>query len=68
MILAGILTFGVCLFASNYFDTIELPKYIFESIKIVLISGLCLIIYTIFNLLFKMTYAKELFNRIKLKR
>ncbi len=68
MILAGVLTFGVCLFASNYFNTLELPKYIFESIKIVLISGLCLIIYTIFNLLFKMTYAKELFNRIKLKR
>jgi putative peptidoglycan lipid II flippase len=67
MLLAGALTFGLCIFVSNIFNQITRPKYIFELSKIITIGCLCLITYTGFNLLFKMDYARELFNRI-LKR
>lgn len=67
MLLAGALTFGLCIFVSNIFNQISLPKYIFELSKIITIGCLCLITYTGLNLLFKMDYARELFNRI-LKR
>ena len=65
MLLAGILTYTVCVFASAWFNSIELPKYVFESVKILSISFICLAIYTVFNLIFKMDYAKELFARFK---
>ncbi len=65
MILAGVLTFGVCVSAGNWFNTIELPKYVFEAVKILTIGGTCLIVYTILNLFLKMQYAQELVNRLK---
>ena len=65
MLLAGVLTFGLCIFASVMFTHIELPKYIFEGVKILVITTLCLGVYTGLNLLFKMDYARELANRIR---
>ena len=65
MIFAGVLTFGVCVFVGNWFHTIELPKYVFEGVKILTIGGTCLVVYTILNLFLKMQYAQELVNRLK---
>ena len=65
MIVAGVLTFVICTFASNWFNSVELPKYIFESVKIISVMALCLIVYTILNLALKMDYAKELVKRLK---
>ena len=64
MLLAGILTLTACYFAGETFNLIELPKYVFEGVKILAIMTLCGILYTTLNLLFKMDYAKELTNRI----
>lgn len=65
MIAAGLLTFILCYFAGIWFNNnIELPKYVFEGVKIAVIMVLCLGIYTALNLMFKMDYAKELANRI----
>ena len=71
MCIAGLITFILCLAASFAFDKfIELPKYIFEIMKITIVGVTCLGLYTWLNLLFKMDYAKELFDRVygKLKR
>ena len=65
MLFAGILTFGTCIFISQIFNSLILPKYIFEGVKILAITMVCLILYVSLNLLFKMDYAKELANRIK---
>jgi len=65
MIVAGVLTLVICIFASNWFNSVELPKYIFESVKIISVMALCLIVYTILNLALKMDYAKELLKRLK---
>ena len=65
MFVAGSLTFIMCVIVSNWFNTFELPKYIFETTKILTISVLCFIAYTMLNLLFKMDYAKELVKRLK---
>ena len=67
MSFAGILTFVVCFYSANLFNSLELPKYVFEFIKVVLIMFLCLGVYTALNIVFRMDYAKELVNRI-LKR
>lgn len=64
MILAGIITFGVCLLIGDVFSDVVLPKYIFEIIKIAAISGTCFILYLILNLMFKMDYAQELVSRV----
>ena len=65
MIVAGVLTFVICTFASNWFNSVDLPKYLFESVKIISVMSLCLIVYTILNLALKMEYAKELVKRLK---
>lgn len=68
MVVAGILTFGLCYFAGNWFNnSVELPKYVFEGVKIAVIMAMCLGVYTGLNLLLKMDYARELVNRV-LKR
>lgn len=67
MTISGILTFFICLFACKYFDTLILPKYLFESIKIAGIMILCLITYSGLNIMFKMEYAGELLHRVKRK-
>ena len=65
MLLAGAVTFIICWFAGIEFNRIQLPKYIFEIVKILVIMVLCTGTYTVLNLLLKMDYAKELLNRIK---
>ena len=66
MCVAGVVTLGVCLVAGLSFDKfIILPKYIFELTKIFVIGILCLGIYVPLNILFKMDYAQELFDRLK---
>ncbi len=67
MIFAGVLTFILCFFVGNWFNNVELPKYLFETVKILVIMALCLSVYTGLNLIFKMDYARELANRV-LKR
>lgn len=65
MLLAGILTFVICRFVGVNIDKIDLPKYVFESVKIITIMLLAAIIYGGLNLMFKMEYAQELVKRIK---
>ena len=67
MELAGIITFAACYILCVAYDKIQLPKYVFEFSKIVVVMIACLGLYTGLNLLFKMDYAKELASRI-LKR
>ena len=66
MCVAGVITFGICLAAGLGFDNyIELPKYVFELTKIFTVGLLCLAVYIPLNILFKMDYANELFERVK---
>ena len=65
MLLAGALTFVLCIFACKWFDTIILPKYIFECIKILSVGALCLLVYGALNILLKMEYAQVLIKRLK---
>ena len=68
MIVSGIITVGVCyLCASEYDKFVHLSKIPFETIKITLIAIVCLGVYIPLNLLFKMEYAGELFNRLAAK-
>ena len=68
MCISGIITFGVCLLCAYEYDKfITLPKIPFEIVKISLIAIVCLGVYVPLNLLFKMEYAKELFNRLSAK-
>jgi putative peptidoglycan lipid II flippase len=65
MILSGIIALVVCYLCANWFDrVINLPKIPFEMIKITLVAIICLGVYIPLNLLLKMEYAKELFNRL----
>ena len=65
MLLAGALTLGICWAIGVEFNNISLPKYVFETVKIVSIMLLTAIIYGGLNLLLKMDYAQELVKRIK---
>lgn len=65
MVIAGIITFAACWFISKGCDSMELPKYVFEIVKIIIVMISALGIYTVLNLVFKMEYAKELADRIK---
>lgn len=65
MLLAGGITFTACWLIGLEFNKLDLPKYIFEIVKIVVVMILAMGIYTALNLLFKMDYARELVNRIK---
>ena len=65
MTVAGAITFVLCWFIVLGFGRLELPKYIFEIVKIVVVMISALGIYTVLNLIFKMEYAKELLARIK---
>ena len=64
MFFAGIVTFAICFFIGEWFNTIALPKYIFEGVKILFIMSLCIVVYVLLNLALKMDYAKELLNRL----
>lgn len=65
MLTAGVLTFALCVFAGEWFNTIALPKYVFEGTKILSIGALCFVVYGILNILLKMEYAQELVKRLK---
>ncbi len=65
MIIAGVLTFFICVVAGYYFDMLTLPKYVFEGGKILVLGTLCLGVYSILNIVFRMDYAKELVSRIR---
>lgn len=64
MCLAGALTYFICNYVGILFNQVELPKYVFEFVKIITISVVCMILYTALNLLLKMDYAKDLVKRI----
>ena len=64
MLFAGILTFVACYYFAHWFDFFEFPKYIFETVKIVIVMLLCVTIYLLLNIILKMDYAKELINRV----
>ncbi len=64
MLSAGIITFIIGFAFCKYFNMTLFPKYIYELLKIILVSCVCGIIYVLLNLLFKMEYAKELYNKV----
>ena len=67
MLIAGAMTFVICIFLSKWMAVIPLPKYIFEAVKIIVVGLVCFGAYTVFNLIFKMEYAKELYARVSAK-
>lgn len=68
MVVAGVITGGICYLCAFEFDKfVHLTKVPFEIIKITFIAVVCMIIYIPLNLLFKMEYAGELFNRLSAK-
>ena len=68
MCIAGVVAGAVCFVASSQFDKfILLPKISFELLKISLIAVICLVVYIPLNLVMKMEYAGELFDRLKSK-
>lgn len=68
MVVAGAITGGICYLCAFEFDKfVHLAKVPFEIIKITFIAVVCMVIYIPLNLLFKMEYAGELFNRLSAK-
>lgn len=68
MVVAGVITSGICYLCAFEFDKfVHLAKVPFEIIKISFIAVVCMVIYIPLNLLFKMEYAGELFNRLSAK-
>lgn len=68
MVVAGVITGGICYLCAFEFDkVVHLAKVPFEIIKITFIAVVCMVIYIPLNLLFKMEYAGELFNRLSAK-
>jgi putative peptidoglycan lipid II flippase len=68
MCLAGLVAGGICWICAVQYDKfVHLSKIPFEFLKISLIALVCLIVYIPLNLVMKMEYANELFERIKSK-
>ena len=67
MLAAGAITLCTCFILSNMFNSVILPKYVFEGAKIIFITLVCLILYSGLNIIFKMEYAKELLARLARK-
>ena len=68
MFVAGVITFGICIFAANMYDRfVDLNGLVFLITKILLICITCIAVYVPCNLLFRMEYAGELAERIKNK-
>ena len=65
MLIAGGITLVAGWFLCLGFDRIELPKYIFEISKIIVVMVSVLGLYSVLNLILKMEYARELWARIK---
>lgn len=65
MCAAGFVTLVLCgLLSVGYDKFVELPKYVFELVKICVVGIVCLAVYVELNLLMKMEYAEELFERL----
>ena len=64
MTLAGVLTFAAGWYMCQMFNGVTLPKYVFEFVKIIVVTSLCGLIYVLLNIIFKMDYAKELAERL----
>lgn len=68
MIISGIIALAVCYCCAVYFDRlVSLPKIPFEVLKISLVAIVCLGVYVPMNLILKMEYAGELYNRLSAK-
>lgn len=67
MLVAGLITLLLSYELSSLINNIELPKYIFEFTKIIIIGTVCFSVYFVLNLLLKMEYASELITKIKQK-
>ena len=68
MLVAGMFTLLICFVLSLGFDKfIQMPKGMFEIVKISLIGIICLGVYVPLNLIFRMEYAGELYERLKTK-
>ena len=68
MLVAGVFALVACLMSAYAYDKfIELPKYINEITKIILVLTVCTVVYVPLNLGLKMEYAKELADRVKNK-
>ena len=63
MLMAGCVTFFVCLAICYMFSFADMPKTIFCLTKIAVVGAFCLILYVWLNLKFKMVYAQELIDR-----
>ncbi len=68
MSIAGVITYGLAVLSvvvlSRYFT---FTQRISDLIAIAAVSLICIFVYTGLNLLFKMEYARELFERVKAK-
>ena len=68
MLIAGAVTFAVCLACAYEYDIlVHLPSLIFEIVKILFVFIVCMAVYVPLNLLMKMDYASELAIRLKNK-
>lgn len=65
-LITGFVCYGLMTFISSEFSAYAqiLPKYVFEFIKIIFIFSICIFLYSLLNLLFKMEYANELKQRL----
>lgn len=65
MIVAGVISFGVCLAVGFGFDHyVHIQKAMFEILKITTVGIVCLMTYVSLNLAFRMEYALELSERL----
>jgi len=69
MLISGIITLAVCWICAVEFDKlVHIPsKTLLEMLKITVIAIICTAVYVPLNLLFKMEYAGELYNRLTAK-
>src|SRR5574344_1008368 len=68
MVIAGVITgIGCWLCAMEFDKVVHLSKIPFETLKIMFVAIVCMIIYIPLNLLLKMEYASELFDRLSAK-
>lgn len=63
MLLAGTVTFIICLGACYMFKYIHLSKFIWCAVKITTVGLICVGVYIWLNLVLKMEYAEELSTR-----
>ena len=64
MLIAGLITLIVGFILCEKFNDVNLPKYVFELVKIVTVIIITSVLYIFLNISLKMDYAKELMVRI----